>query len=228
MPERPARPAHPALLAPRDMPRRRKGGGAANRIALLHAIAHIELNAIDLAVDVAGRFGPDQGRAFVGDWLSVADDEARHFLMLQQRLQGLGASYGDLPAHDGLWEAAMDTGHDVCARLAVAHTVLEARGLDVTPAMIERLDRFGDHESVAILKTILSEEVRHVRLGLAWFDRIATARGESRSMYWQELVRKHFRGTLKRPFNTDARASAGMSPELYEPLAGPPSENSGG
>lgn len=221
MPGLPARPDRPLLLAPREMPRRRKGGGAANRIALLHAIAHIELNAIDLSVDIAGRFGPDHGEAFVGDWLSVADDEARHFTMLQQRLKSLGASYGDLPAHDGLWEAARETGHDVCARLAVAHTVLEARGLDVTPPMIERMFRFGDTESASILETILSEEIRHVRLGLTWFDRIARTRGKTLSTYWQLLVRTHFRGNLKPPFNAEARQSAGMHPQLYEPLAIP-------
>lgn len=220
MPDRPARPAHPELRPPREMPRRRKGGGTANRVALLHAIAHIELNAIDLSVDIAGRFGPAFGTAFVADWLSVADDEARHFTLLQKRLNDLGAKYGDLPAHDGLWEAAQDTRHDVCARLAVAHTVLEARGLDVTPGMIERLDRFGDHASVAILETILSEEVRHVRLGLTWFDRIASQRGEALEAYWQKLVRTHFRGNLKRPFNSEARSSAGLEPSLYEPLAG--------
>lgn len=220
MPLRPARPAHPVLLPPRDMPRRRKGGSDANRIALLHAVAHIELNAIDLSVDIAGRFGPTEGDRFISDWISVADDEARHFTMLQNRLCELGARYGDLPAHDGLWEAAQNTSTDVCARLAVAHTVLEARGLDVTPAMIERLDRFEDHSSADILRTILAEEVRHVRLGLQWFDRIAAGRGKRLNEYWQYLVRTHFRGQLKRPFNSAARASAGLEPDLYEPLAG--------
>jgi uncharacterized ferritin-like protein (DUF455 family) len=219
MPDRPARPARPQLLPPREMPRRRKTSGTANRVALLHAIAHIELNAIDLSIDIAGRFGPSYGATFVSDWLSVADDEARHFLMLQGRLFALDAGYGDLPAHDGLWEAAQATSGDICARLAVAHTVLEARGLDVTPAMIERLTRFGDTESAAVLTTILSEEIRHVRLGVEWFGRIARQRGMDEEPYWQELVRTYFRGSLKRPFNTSARRMAGLLPTYYEPLA---------
>jgi len=219
MPTRPARPDRPLLLAPRDMPRRRKGGVAANRVALLHAVAHIELNAIDLSVDIAGRCGPAFGRAFITDWLSVADDEARHFSMLAARLEDLGAAYGDLPAHDGLWEAAIDTSHDVCARLAVAHTVLEARGLDVTPPMIERLERHGDKESAEVLRIIHAEEVRHVRLGVQWFSRIAAERGKAPQTYWQELVRRYFKGGLKRPFNEAARAAAELPSWFYEPLA---------
>lgn len=219
MPARPSRPDRPVLLPPREMPRRRKGGSIANRIALLHAIAHIELNAIDLSLDIAGRFGPAFGDDFVSDWLSVADDEARHFLMLESRLQSLGGAYGDLPAHDGLWEAAQETSHDICARLAVAHTVLEARGLDVTPAMIERMERYSDHESKAVLEVILSEEIRHVSLGVMWFDAIARCRGQQPESYWQDLVRTHFKGALKRPFNQTARSAAGLPESYYEPLA---------
>ncbi len=141
MPARPARPVSPQLLAPRHMPRRRSAG-VGGRIALLHAVAHIELNAIDLAWDLIGRFaGLDWPVAFYDDWVAVAEDEARHFTMIEARLNELGAGYGDFPAHDGLWQAAMATAHDPLARLAVVPMLLEARGLDVTPAMIARLRR---------------------------------------------------------------------------------------
>lgn len=216
-PRRPARPARPELRAPRDMPKRRKAGALHSRIALLHAIAHIELNAIDLAVDIVARFAVDVDEpAFVDDWLSVADDEARHFSMLAGRLAGLGASYGDHPAHDGLWEAAETTAHDLCARLAVAHTVLEARGLDVTPAMIERLRRAGDDPSADILQIIYEEEIGHVEKGMRWFGRLAETRGREPASYWRETVATYFRGELKPPFNHAARNRAGMDPSLYE------------
>ena len=138
MPDRPARPEHPLLLRPRDMPRRGKGGSERGRIALLHALAHIEFTAIDLALDMAGRFGASEGPQFVSDWLSVAADEALHFALLERRLQSFGSRYGALPAHDGLWESAHLTRHDVLARLAIVPMVLEARGLDVTPITVER------------------------------------------------------------------------------------------
>jgi uncharacterized ferritin-like protein (DUF455 family) len=144
MPERPARPEHPELLPPGRMPKRRKGGSERGRIALWHAIAHIEFVAIDLALDMAGRFGAQMGEAFTSDFLSVAADEALHFAIIQRHLASMGATYGDLPAHDGLWEAADATRHDVAARLAVVPMVLEARGLDVTPATLERVEQSGD------------------------------------------------------------------------------------
>ena len=138
-PDHPARPERPVLLAPGRMPRRRKGIGAANRIALLHALAHIELNAVDLAWDLIARFADAAlPREFWSDWVAVAADEAPHFALIEARLGELGAAYGELPAHDGLWDAARAIGHDLLARLAVVPLVLEARGLDVTPAMIAR------------------------------------------------------------------------------------------
>ena len=136
-PDRPGRPAQPVLLRPGDMPRRKVGGSDQKRVALLHALAHIELNAIDLAWDIVARFdGPDLPRAFFEDWVKVASEEALHFDLISRRLAVLGAKYGDLPAHDGLWSAATETAHDVLARLAIVPLVLEARGLDVTPTMI--------------------------------------------------------------------------------------------
>ncbi len=224
-PARPARPARPELLAPRDMPRRKKGGSDANRVALLHALAHIELNAIDLAWDMVARFsgaredGKALPRAFFDDWVAVADDEARHFQMLAARLADFGAAYGDLPAHDGLWEAAGETAHDLMARLAVVPMVLEARGLDVTPGMITRLEGHGDADSVAVLRVIYEDEKDHVATGARWFAHVARARGLAPEDAWRDMVRTYFRGALKPPFNTEARAAAGMRPELYEPLA---------
>lgn len=146
MPGAPARPDAPILLEPSRMPRRGKAGSERGRIALLHALAHIEFAAIDLAFDLAGRFGNLFPRAFVDDWMKVGADEAMHFALLDRRLRQLGSHYGALPAHDGLWEAASDTAHDAMARLAVVPMVLEARGLDVTPQMVERAGsgrRFG-------------------------------------------------------------------------------------
>ena len=170
-PDRPARPVKPALLPPRSVPRRRITAGTDGRVALLHAIAHIELNAIDLALDMACRFVEQSlPRDFYSDWLGVADDESRHFLMLSGRLAQMGAAYGDLPAHDGLWQAADATKDDLLARLAIAPLVLEARGLDVTPAMIEKLTNVGDRDSAAALGIIMTDEVGHVAVGKRWFD----------------------------------------------------------
>ena len=185
-PDRPARPLRPQLLHPSAMPRRRALTTPAGRIALLHALAHIELNAIDLAWDIAARF-PGQPRAFYDDWVAVGADEARHFLMLSDRLDACGAAYGDLPAHDGLWQAAMDTADDLLARLAVVPLVLEARGLDVTPAMIERLERAGDDASAAILAVIYREEVGHVATGMRWFMHVCGERGLLPEPTWKAI-----------------------------------------
>lgn len=219
--ERPARPARPVLKLPRDMPRRRSGFSEANRIALLHALAHIELNALDLAWDMVARFGtPDRPRGFFDDWLTVADEEARHHGLLAARLAAFGAAYGDHPAHDGLWEAASTTAHDLLARLAIVPLVLEARGLDVTPAMIDNLNRAGDTESAAILDIIYRDEIGHVAIGTRWFTATARARGLDPEQAYHSLVRIHFKGGLKPPFNHAARTEAGMSSGFYEGLVG--------
>jgi uncharacterized ferritin-like protein (DUF455 family) len=219
-PPRPARPERPVLRPPRDMPRRRNFGATAGRIALLHALAHIELNAIDLAWDLVARFSDcDLPRAFFVDWLSVAAEEAEHFSLLSSRLDALGSAYGALPAHDGLWEAAAATAHDLIARLAVVPLVLEARGLDVTPEMIRRLERAGDSESAAILARIYRDEIGHVAAGLRWFDLLCRARGLDPEATFHDRVRRHFSGALKPPFNRDAREQAGLPAAYYERLA---------
>ena len=217
---RPGRPDRPALLPPREMPKRRTGKSRQGRIALLHALAHIELNAIDLACDIVARFAsPDLPRAFYDDWVRVADEEAKHFLLLSERLAAFDASYGDLPAHDGLWQAAETTAHDLLARLAVVPLVLEARGLDVTPAMIERLDDFGDTESADVLRIIYRDEIGHVAIGKRWFDWLCDQRSLDPRGAWRDLVRRHFRGTIKPPFNDAARAAAGFENADYADLA---------
>lgn len=218
-PDRPARPTHPVLLPPRDMPRRRVTSGRPGRFALLHAVAHIELNAIDLAWDLIARFGqPDLPRAFFDDWVTVAADEAIHHGLLAERLAALDGRYGDLPAHDGLWQSAWDTRDDLLARLAIVPLVLEARGLDVTPAMIDRLGAVGDVESRAVLARIHTDEITHVAAGRRWFARIAADRGVDPVPAWQALVRERFRGRLKPPFNWASRAAAGFGPEFLEGL----------
>jgi uncharacterized ferritin-like protein (DUF455 family) len=218
-PLRPARPARPALLPPRDMPKRRSGAGPATRIALLHALAHIELNAIDLAWDIVARF-PGLPRAFYHDWVGVAAEEAEHHALIAARLAELGAAYGDLPAHDGLWEAAIDTRHDLLARLAIVPLVLEARGLDVTPDMIRRLAVAGDTASAAVLRRIYDDEVGHVAAGARWFRWEAARRDLDPEAAWQGLVRRHFRGQLKPPFNDQARAAAGLPVSFYSAALG--------
>lgn len=219
MPERPARPARPELLPPAQMPKRGKGGSERGRIALWHALAHIEFVAIDLALDMAGRFGAEMGEEFVSDFLAVAADEAMHFALLARHLGTMGSHYGALPAHDGLWQAAADTVHDVAARLAVVPMVLEARGLDVTPATLMRVRLQGDRRGAAILERILDDEIRHVAVGVKYLNACARERGESPESLWVSLVRRHFRGGLKPPFNDSARSAAGLSLSACAALA---------
>lgn len=219
-PDRPGRPARPELRLPRDMPRRGRAGSPAGRVALLHAIAHIELNAVDLACDILCRFTYEPlPRSFYDDWVRVADEEATHFELLIERLDAMGAAYGDLPAHDGLWQSAQATAHDLLARLAIVPLVLEARGLDVTPAMIASLEKVGDADSVAVLRIILRDEIGHVAAGQRWFEHICHDRGAVPVTTFQELVRTHFKGALKAPFNRAARDSAGLTEAFYKPLA---------
>jgi len=219
-PERPSRPQRPVLKAARDMPKRRARGGKENRIALLHALAHIELNAIDLAWDLIARFASETlPRAFFDNWVEVADEEATHHGLLATRLRELDAAYGDFPAHGGLWEAASGTSEDLLARLAVVPLVLEARGLDVTPTMIERLEAADDSDSAAILRVIYRDEIKHVAAGARWFAWEAARREVPPIETYHRLVRRYFRAALKPPFNDDAREAAGFAAAFYLPLA---------
>lgn len=221
---RPARPSRPELVPPGQVPRRRLTGPA-GRIALMHAIAHIEFNAIDLAFDLIARFGGHGGfdeaqrQSLIDDWVGVGDDEARHFIMVQDRLAELGAAYGDHVAHNGLWDAAVSTSHDLAARLAVAPLVLEARGLDVTPGMIDRLISAGDQASADVLKVIYEEEIAHVAAGARWFHTLCRIDDQDPQTRYQTLVKQHFKGGLKLPFNFNARKIAGLPEEYYLPLA---------
>jgi uncharacterized ferritin-like protein (DUF455 family) len=221
-PARPERPERPALLPPRAMKRRRNLAALGGRIALLHALAHVELNAIDLAWDLVARFaGPGLPRDFFDDWVTVAAEEAEHFALLDARLTTLGGAYGDLPAHDGLWESAAATAHDLVARLAVVPLVLEARGLDVSPEMIRRLERAGDPESAALLAGIYEDEIGHVASGARWFAFVCRERGLDPEAAFADRVQSHFKGLVKPPFNRAARDRAGFPAAYYEPLAAP-------
>jgi len=219
MPDIPARPERPELLPPSQMPKRGKFGSERARIALWHSLAHIEFVAIDLALDMAGRFGAGMGEEFVSNFLDVAADEAMHFALLARKLKTLDSYYGALPAHGGLWEAAYATRHDVMARLAVVPMVLEARGLDVTPATLERVEAAGDGHGAKILNRILDDEIRHVGFGTKHFLRCAKATGANPESLWQNLVKRYFRGGVKPPFNDSARLAAGLSRDFYAEIA---------
>ncbi|WP_018138109.1 MULTISPECIES: ferritin-like domain-containing protein [unclassified Thioalkalivibrio] len=207
--EVPGRPERPVLVHPKDLPRRGLHT-TAGRVALVHAVAHIEFNAINLALDAVYRFR-DMPAPFVSDWLQVAAEEARHFRLLRARLHELGADYGDLPAHNGLWEAALATDQDVMIRMALVPRVLEARGLDVTPGMIERLMAAGDHATVALLEIIQREEVAHVAIGSRWFRELAHVRGLDPEPLFLELLAEYMPGRVRPPFAHEARRAAGFT-----------------
>lgn len=207
--DQPGRPLKPELVEASQVKRRRLGSEQ-GRAALIHAIAHIEFNAINLALDAVGRFR-DMPKPYYLDWLSVAADEVRHFQLLSDRLQSMGFEYGDFPAHNGLWEMAQRTENDVMERMALVPRVLEARGLDVTPGMIERLRQVGDQQTIDILEVILSEEVRHVEIGSNWFRYCCEQRGLQAEPVFLDLLKNYFDGQLRGPFNVAARMQAGFS-----------------
>ncbi len=212
----PGRPAKPRLVHPRELPRR-GFGSEEGRAAFIHAVAHIEFNAIDLAWDAVYRFRGMPG-AYYADWASVASDEARHFAMLRDRLRGLGRDYGDFDAHNGLWEMAEKTADDGLARMALVPRVLEARGLDVTPGMIVKLRALGDEATAGILEIILREEVAHVAAGSRWYRWHCERAGVEPRARFRELLREHAGGVLHKPFNTEARLAAGFDAEELESL----------
>ena len=205
----PGRPMRPHLVSPRRLPHRGLGTRD-GRVALVHAVAHIEFNAINLAWDAVYRF---RGMPvdYYRDWIAVAADEARHFTLLQARLAELGHGYGDFDAHDGLWEMAIKTSESCLMRMALVPRVLEARGLDVTPGMIERLRAAGDAATVAILELILREEVAHVAAGSRWFAWCCARASLDADATFAQLIALHARGAVKGPFNTSARLAAGFS-----------------
>ena len=207
----PGRPARPKLVPARELPQRGVGS-AEGRAAFIHAIAHIEFNAIDLAWDAVYRFRglPPQ---FYADWVSVANDESRHFVLLCDRLCELGYEYGDFDAHNGLWEMAEKTAHDGLARMALVPRVLEARGLDVTPGMIVKLRNLGDSASVEILELILREEVAHVAAGSHWYRWYCDRAGVEPRSTFRELLAKYAGPVLRGPFNHQARLLAGFDAE---------------
>lgn len=218
-PLRPARPERPELLDPRDVPRRRPGSPE-GRIAILHAIAHIELNAVDLHWDIIARFSHvPMPIGFFDDWVKSADEESKHFNLICDRLEAMGSHYGALPAHAGMWRAAEDTKDDIMGRLAVVPMVLEARGLDVTPGMIKIFQNAKDKDTVAALDVIYAEEVGHVAYGAKWFNFLCGRDGIDPKDEFHRLVNQYFHGALKAPFNEEKRAEAGMPPDFYWPLA---------
>ncbi len=205
----PGRPLTPNLVAARELSRRGLGSPA-GRAAFIHAIAHIEFNAIDLAWDAVYRFRglPD---AYYVDWVCVANDEARHFSLLRARLREFGYDYGDFDAHNGLWEMAEQTAYDGLARMALVPRVLEARGLDVTPAMIVKLRALGDDATADILATILREEIEHVAAGSRWFAWYCAQRGCAPEATFAALLAQYAPGAIRGPLNDEARLAAGFT-----------------
>ncbi|CAN7325136.1 ferritin-like domain-containing protein [Neorhizobium tomejilense] len=218
LPERPGRPAKPELVPPKAVGKRSLHT-VNGRIATLHAIAHIELNAVDLALDIVARFATEPvPNSFFDGWMQVAFEEAKHFRMVRTRLNDMGADYGDMPAHDGLWQAAHSTRNDLTARLAVVPLILEARGLDVTPSLQAKMRETGDLESAAVLDVIYNDEKGHVAIGAKWFRFLCARERKDPAATFQQLVRANFRGSLKAPFNDIARAEAGLTPSFYRSL----------
>jgi uncharacterized ferritin-like protein (DUF455 family) len=214
--EIPGRPEKPELL-PHAKLKQRKLGSELGRAMLIHAIAHIEFNAINLALDAVYHFRdlPDK---YYADWLKVASEEAYHFSLLEQRLHDLGYQYGDFPAHNGLWEMVLKTDHDVMVRMALVPRVLEARGLDVTPAMMQRLEKVGDVETVKALEIILQDEIGHVAIGSHWFKVCCEQRGLNSEKTFRELLQTYMGGMLRGPFHTEARLKAGFSQKEIDEL----------
>jgi len=215
--DEPGRPPRPELVHPARVPRRGTGS-VRGRAALLHSIAHIEFNAINLALDAVARFA-DLPEAYYRDWWRVACEEARHFSLLVAHLASLGHAYGDFQAHDGLWEAARKTTDDPLARMALVPRVLEARGLDVTPGMRARFVAAGDNEAVAILDVILRDEIGHVAIGNRWYHHLCAVRGLEPAATFAALCVRYGQPPPRPPFNVEARLAGGFSAEELEALS---------
>ncbi|KAG7278138.1 hypothetical protein CRUP_019448 [Coryphaenoides rupestris] len=229
-PQQPGRKGDLTVLQPGKI-KRGKGGTQASRIALLHSLANIEQWAIDLSWDIIARFsafrlqnGEPLPRQFFTDFVKVAGDEAKHYQLLEKRISELGSFFGALPVHNGLWQSATDTADDLLSRLAIVHMVHEARGLDVHPQTLSRFAAQGDQASVDILEVIYRDEITHVAAGLTWFTYICSEERQDCLSTFHGLVKKHFKGYLKPPFNTEGRKTAGMTEEWYVPLVRPSSQ----
>jgi len=208
----PGRPERPALIPPMEVPHR-SPFTPEGLAALLHAVAHIEFNAINLALDAVWRF-PGMPTDFYRDWLRVADEEATHFTLLRTHLQSLGFDYGDFPAHDGLWAMCVKTQHDITARMALVPRTLEARGLDATPLIQARLRKVNTPaalRTVEILDVILRDEIGHVAIGNRWYGWLCAQQGLDPLAHYRALAREHSAPRLKPPFNEAARRAAGFS-----------------
>ncbi len=202
-------PQKPELVVPRKLKRRRLGTPLGHA-SMIHAIAHIEFNAINLALDAAYRFrGLPQ--AYYDDWLRIADEERYHFQLIQERLGKLGYAYGDFPAHNGLWETAQKTANDVLLRMGLVPRILEARGLDVNPGIMQKLKEIGDEEVVPALEIILRDEVGHVKAGTKWFRYLCEQRGIDSEETFERLVRDNLPHTIRGPFHEQGRRQAGFS-----------------
>ncbi len=211
-------PESPLLVAPRDLPKR-SFHTPQGKAALFHSIAHIEFNAINLAWDAVYRFRgmPEQ---FYSDWVRVADEEAYHFSLIREHLKTLGYDYGSFAAHNGLWETAQKTAFDVLVRMALVPRVLEARGLDVTPGIMQRLKRVGDEKAVSILEIIQRDEIGHVEIGTRWFHYCCELRGVEPESTFFDLIDQYMKGVLKKPFNLEARTKAGFSSSELRTIEG--------
>ncbi|MEZ5703805.1 MAG: ferritin-like domain-containing protein [Burkholderiaceae bacterium] len=215
----PGRPPRLTLIPPTEVPQR-SPFTPEGLAALVHAICHIEFNAINLALDAVWRFG-GMPQAFYSDWIRVADEEATHFGLLHTHLQSLGHVYGDLPAHDGLWEMCLKTQDDVTARMALVPRTLEARGLDATPLIQARLRKVNSPDAlrvVEILDIILRDEIGHVAVGNRWYGWLCAQQGLDPLAHYRLLARRHKAPRLKPPFNTEARLRAGFSQPEIEAL----------
>lgn len=216
----PGRPQRPRLVPAKDVPMR-SHMTSEGRVALLHAIVHIEFNAINLALDAIWRFS-GMPEDYYRDWLKVAIEEAEHFELLSKRLAAYGAAYGDCDAHDGLWQMAQSTAGDVLARMALVPRTLEARGLDASPAVKAKLAAAGDAESAAALDIILRDEIGHVAIGNRWFHHLCAERGLDPVPTYSHLVKQHAAPRLRPPFNLEARRAAGFFPEEIDALLDQP------
>jgi uncharacterized ferritin-like protein (DUF455 family) len=218
-PDVPGRPSRPHLVPPKDVPQRAVGTRP-GRAGLLHALTHIEFNAINLALDACWRFA-GMPAAYYRDWLRVAAEEAEHFELLRAHLAGLGHAYGDFPAHDGLWQMAERTRGDVLARMALVPRTLEARGLDASPQVRQKLVAVGDHAAATIVERILRDEIGHVAVGNRWFHWLCRARDIDPLAVYGELTRRYQAPRQHGPFNLPARRAAGFLPEELAALGGP-------